>query len=899
MYVSTSWLGMVVIFAFIRTNGGLPNTIRIGGLFETEYGGELGAFKFAVEKLNLRNDILGQILLVYDVLDVPVQDSFQASKKVCRQIKEGVAAIFGPVTSLSSAHVQSICNTYELPHIQFHWDSRDTRDYFSISVYPHYLTLSRAYRDLILYWGWKKFTVLYEDNEGLIRLQEVLKANESEDYKVTVRKLDTSEKNYVNLFKELKEKDEVKLVIDCDVYRVKEILHQALKVNMVSEYNHYLFTTLDLGLVDLEDYKYGGANITSLRIIDPQNPKVMNVMSDWSIEEMRTGSSPLQGQREIKSETALVYDGVHLLARSLHELSRAHEINTTPLSCSKTTTWEHGRSLLNYMKSMDFEGLSGRVQFTNGERSEFVLDVLELTTKDLQKIGIWSPKTGINITKTYYERRKQVKESLANKTLSVVTVLDKPYVMEASTPGGPQYEGFAVDLLDMVAKSLKFNYTMYVAPDGKYGAKDKDTGEWNGMVRELIERKADLAVAGISITYKREEVIDFTKPFLNLGITILFKKPEKSPPKLFSFLSPLSIEVWVYMLAAYLCVSFMLFVIARFSPYEWCNPHPCNPDADVVENQFTILNSLWFTIGSLMQQGCELAPRAISTRLVSGIWWFFTLIMISSYTANLAAFLTVERMVSPIEGADDLAKQTRIKYGTLNSGSTKSFFEKSNLPTYQRMWNFMQSTEPSVFVNSSSEGLERVKTGEYAYLAESTTIEYEIERNCDLMKVGGLLDSKGYGIATPQGSDYKDLISSEILRLQEEQDIHRLHTKWWKEKSGGKCNVDEKKKQDASALGVTNVGGVFVVLVGGIIAGCFVAMCEFLWKARKNAKEDKQSLCSEMAEELRFAVRCIGSSKKPLKRKPSKDILDNGLQFMPLTGVMPGQNSVGGRELYA
>lgn len=54
-----------------------------------------------------------------------------------------------------------------------------------------------------------------------------------------------------------------------------------------------------------------------------------------------------------------------------------------------------------------------------------------------------------------------------------------------------------------------------------------------------------------------------------------------------------------------------------------------------------------------------------------------------------------------------------------------------------------------------------------------------------------------------------------------------------------------------------------------------------------------------MAEEFRFAVRCIGSSKKPLKRKPSKEITDNGLQFMPLTGVMPGQNSVGGRELYA
>lgn len=56
------------------------------------------------------------------------------------------------------------------------------------------------------------------------------------------------------------------------------------------------------------------------------------------------------------------------------------------------------------------------------------------------------------------------------------------------------------------------------------------------------------------------------------------------------------------------------------------------------------------------------------------MWWFFTLIIISSYTANLAAFLTVERMVSPIESAEDLAKQTEIAYGTLDSGSTKEFF---------------------------------------------------------------------------------------------------------------------------------------------------------------------------------------------------------------------------------
>lgn len=76
--------------------------------------------------------------------------------------------------------------------------------------------------------------------------------------------------------------------------------------------------------------------------------------------------------------------------------------------------------------------------------------------------------------------------------------------------------------------------------------------------------------------------------------------------------------------------------------------------------------------------GSELMPKALSTRIVGGIWWFFTLIIISSYTANLAAFLTVERMESPIDSADDLAKQTKILYGVVEDGATMTFFKVSD-----------------------------------------------------------------------------------------------------------------------------------------------------------------------------------------------------------------------------
>jgi ionotropic glutamate receptor len=61
------------------------------------------------------------------------------------------------------------------------------------------------------------------------------------------------------------------------------------------------------------------------------------------------------------------------------------------------------------------------------------------------------------------------------------------------------------------------------------------------------------------------------------------------------------------------------------------------------------------------------------------VWWFFTLILVSSYTANLAAFLTIERTVTPIKSAEELESQRHIDYGTLKSGSTKTFFEVTSL----------------------------------------------------------------------------------------------------------------------------------------------------------------------------------------------------------------------------
>ena len=132
--------------------------------------------------------------------------------------------------------------------------------------------------------------------------------------------------------------------------------------------------------------------------------------------------------------------------------------------------------------------------------------------------------------------------------------------------------------------------------------------------------------------------------------------------------------------------------------------------------------------------------------------------MISSYTANLAAFLTIERMDMPINSVEDLAKQTKIKYGCLESGSTNTFFKDATDETYQKLYRVMSQNSDEVMMSSNKDGIDKVllDQGSYAFFMESTTIEYVVERYCNLQQIGGLLDSKSYGIAVQQGINYAE-----------------------------------------------------------------------------------------------------------------------------------------------
>jgi hypothetical protein len=68
------------------------------------------------------------------------------------------------------------------------------------------------------------------------------------------------------------------------------------------------------------------------------------------------------------------------------------------------------------------------------------------------------------------------------------------------------------------------------------------------------------------------------------------------------------------------------------------------------------------------------------------------------------------------------------------------------------------TSQKNVFAKTTADGIARVRRegGKYAVLIESTTNEYHNNRKpCDTIQVGSNLDSKGYGVATPIGSDIR------------------------------------------------------------------------------------------------------------------------------------------------
>ncbi|XP_044145443.1 glutamate receptor ionotropic, kainate 4 [Bufo gargarizans] len=851
---------LVLLLLLLMKTTGSPNSIRIAAILDDPMEcsrGERLSITLAKDRINRTPERQGKSKLEVDIFELLRDSEYETAETMCQILPKGVLGVLGPSFSPSSSSIISnICGEKEVPHIKVSPEEFlrfQFQRFTTLNLHPSNTDVSAAIAALLNFFNSTTACLICAKAECLLNLEKLLRQFLISKDCLSVRMLDDTW-DPTPLLKEIRDDKTGTIIIHANASMSHTILMKAAELGMVSAYYTYIFTNLEFSLQRIDSPLDDRVNILSFSMFNQSHAYFQEfaqiLQQSW---EENCDHSPFTGPA---LSAALLFDAVYSIVNAVQELNRSQEIGVKPLSCASAQIWQHGTSLMNYLRMVELEGLTGHVEFNSkGQRSNYDLKILQYTKMGFQEIGQWHVTNGISMDKKYF--LQNVSDSLANKTLIITTILENPYLMlkpnYQELEGNDRYEGFCVDMLQELSKILHFNYKIRLVVDGLYGVPELN-GTWNGMVGELISRKADLAVAGLTITAEREKVIDFSKPFMTLGISILYRVYMGRKPGYFSFLDPFSPGVWLFMLLGYLAVSCVLFLVARLTPYEWYSPHPCvQGRCNLLINQYSLGNSLWFPVGGFMQQGSTIAPRALSTRCVSGVWWAFTLIIISSYTANLAAFLTVQRMDVPIESVDDLADQTTIEYGTIHGGSSMTFFQNSRYQTYQRMWNYMYSKQPSVFVKSTEEGIARVLNSNYAFLLESTMNEYYRQRNCNLTQVGGLLDTKGYGIGMPIGSVFRDEFDLAILQLQENNCLDDLKRKWW---DGGICPKEENHR--AKGLGMENIGGIFVVLICGLIVAIFMAVLEFLWTVR-HSEDSEVSVCKEMVTELSNIILCKDS----------------------------------------
>lgn len=84
----------------------------------------------------------------------------------------------------------------------------------------------------------------------------------------------------------------------------------------------------------------------------------------------------------------------------------------------------------------------------------------------------------------------------------------------------------------------------------------------------------------------------------------------------------------------------------------------------------------------------------------------------------------------------------------------------------------------------------------------------------------------------------RDPINLAVLSLLENGELTKLLNKWWFDRT--ECKQAEKQEATRNELSLSNVAGIFFILIGGLLVALAVALFEFCLKSPATHSNSKQ-----------------------------------------------------------
>ncbi|XP_047563411.1 glutamate receptor ionotropic, NMDA 3B isoform X2 [Lutra lutra] len=504
---------------------------------------------------------------------------------------------------------------------------------------------------------------------------------------------------------------------------------------------------------------------------------------------------------------AAVHDAVELLVRALGHAARVepeHALLPTTVNCSGrqlTRPVSSGRLLARFLANTSFRGRTGSVWVSRSSQVHIsrYFRVWSLR-QDPRGAPAWATVGSWRAGQLESQPGGAPAQSppspgaRARPKLRVVTLVEHPFVFAREPDEDGQCPAGQLCLAPGTNDSATLDALFAALANGSVPRALRRC--CFGYCIDLLERLAD------------DTPFDFELYIVgdgNLGIMV---RARDTASPIGAFMWPLHWSMWLGVFAA-------LHLTALFlTLYEWRSPYGLTPRGRNRATVFSYSSALNLCYAILFGRTVSSkTPKCPTGRLLMNLWAIFCLLVLSSYTANLAAVMVGDKTFLELSGIHDPKlhhPSQGFRVGTVWESSAEAYIKKSFPDLHAHMRRHSAPTTPHGVAMLTSDPPKL-----NAFIMDKSLLDYEvsIDADCKLLTVGKPFAMEGYGIGLPQNSPLTSNLSEFISRYKSSGFIDLLHDKWYRMVPCGKRVL---AVTETLQVGIYHFSGLFVLLCLGL-----------------------------------------------------------------------------------
>ena len=692
------------------------------------------------------------------------------------------------------------------------------------------------------------------------------------------------------------------VVLNCEARYGKVVLREAHRMNLLTD--GYVWIVTDGITGNPEHLKENGRYPSYLEgLIGISHALYTNSDEFRHFKDHFLKENQNLNVHHITPGLAKLYDTVQIIGRTLKSLKDNGEKISFPNATCQNDSWIHGEKLFRGFTEQILNGASGPLSFdSKGNRKIAKYDVVNFVHPGyFNKIGIWESglqmlyKQNSDVVRFLGQVHRDDAEvpsglpnSLNGHHLKVGVTYSPPFAFKKTGEcvGNNCWEGVCPEIIKDFAAQLNFTYEFMMPDDRKFGSLNKTTETWSGLIGDLLSHRTDLIAIDLSVSYQRKEYIDFTVSFMDSGVSLAIKG-ESGKSNIFFFLGPFDCSVWISIVGAMFFASVIQNLLNKLSPYgtygkrihalQSCKCRRCAEKRalkyyrgvqfkdlttsdcllDQAEEQgpetsdMTFYNSLWVIGAGYVGQGGQSLPESPSGRFFLFTWWFFVMMIVCMYTANLTAFMTLDKMGVSIDSAKGLLSQDKYTWGIVDHSFLEYLLEQNVDPEYRML---LQGAEK---LSGVAEGIMRLHDGHFAFIDETVGMKYYTKGICDVYRVQTEFQTFDYAFGLPKNSPYLSLWNGLILKKREEAYFSDI---WKRYNDAAGSNHCENEIGRNESLQLMTLKGIFYFLGMGLLISTFLIAIEYAVVTASDSSDTKHTtFYSKLMRRLRLKFDDINS----------------------------------------